>query len=225
MNAQGLDYAGGIISGADLVSAGITFVCRYLSSGGDELPEKQLQPSEFADLIANGIAVVFNWETDADMMLGGYAQGVSDAQSALSYILSLPGVPAGYKPVIFFSCDFDEAPDQDSPVEAYLSGAASVLSGMQYVGIYGSYYICTRAQAAVNVSFTWQTEAWSDGNVVGAVNIMQQNSAGYRQIDGVQCDIDEAYTDLSAFAFMPSTSVPWNYYIASGFGAGWWLTK
>lgn len=190
---QGLDYAGGRISGASLKAAGITFVCRYLSDGGSGLPGKQLLPDEFADLTANGIAVVFNWETTSDFMLGGYSAGVADAQQALAYVRSLPGAPQN--PVIYFSCDFDEAPSQDAPVEQYLQGASTVLGGMDHVGIYGSYYICTRAQEAVGVKYIWQTEAWSGGAITSAVNIMQRNGLGYRTIDGVECDIDEAHTD------------------------------
>lgn len=190
---RGLDYAGGRISGASLKANDITFVCRYLSDGGSSLPGKQLLPDEFADLTANGIAVVFNWETTADFMLGGYSAGVADAQTALNYVRSLPGGPTD--PVIYFSCDFDEAPSQDVPVEQYLQGAASVLGGMDHVGLYGDYWICTRAQAAVGVKYIWQTEAWSGGNITAAVNIMQRNGIGYQTIDGVQCDVDEAHTD------------------------------
>lgn len=190
---RGLDYAGGRISGAALKAAGITFVCRYLSDGGSSLPGKQLLPDEFADLCNNGIAVVFNWETTADFMLGGYSAGVADAQQALAYVHTLPGAPRN--PVIYFSCDFDEAPNQDTPVEQYLQGAASALGGMDHVGLYGDYWICTRAQKAVGVKYLWQTEAWSGGNITSAVNIMQRNGIGYQTIDGIQCDVDEAHTD------------------------------
>jgi len=190
---RGYDYAGGRISGASLKAAGAAFVCRYLSDGGSSLPGKQLLPDEFADLTANGIAVVFNWETTADFMLGGYSAGVADAQVALNYVRSLPGAP--HNPAIYFSCDFDEAPNQDTPVEQYLQGAASVLGGMDYVGLYGDYWICTRAQGAVGVKYIWQTEAWSGNSITSAVNIMQRNNLGYQTIDGVQCDINEAHTD------------------------------
>lgn len=206
---RGLDYAGGHIAGADLAANNIAFVCRYLSSGGASLPYKQLTADEFAELTANNIAVVFNWETTSDFMLQGFNQGVADAQQALNYIRGLPGVPAGYQPVVYFSCDFDEAPSQDAPVEQYLQGAASVLGGMDHVGIYGAYYICTRAQAAVGVKYIWQTEAWSGGNVTSAVNIMQRNGLGYQTIDGVQCDINEQHTDdIGAFVTSAPTPAP-----------------
>ena len=39
---QGLDYAGGRISGADVLAAGYQFVCRYLYDGAPQLPYKLL---------------------------------------------------------------------------------------------------------------------------------------------------------------------------------------
>jgi hypothetical protein len=192
---QGLDYAGGRIAGADLASAGYSFVCRYLTDGGPGLPGKQLLPDEFADLVANGIAVVFNWETTADRMLGDTAAGMADAQAALAYIRSLPGVAPDYQPVVYFSCDWDEAPDQQGAVNDYLTGAGSVLGGPQFVGIYGGYWPLSRALDAGVCNWAWQTEAWSGGNIDARVNIVQRNNAGYAYIAGVQCDINEAHTD------------------------------
>jgi hypothetical protein len=218
---RGLDYAGGRISGADLKANGIAFVCRYLSDGGSGLPGKQLLPNEFADLVNNGIAVVFNWETTSNFMLGGYSAGVADAQTALAYVRSLPGAPSN--PVVYFSCDFDEAPNQDTPIEQYLQGAANVLGGMQFVGIYGSYYICTRAQATVGVKYIWQTEAWSGSNITAAVNIMQRNGLGYQTIDGVECDINEAHTDDYG-QFLPAPPAPPTPAPSTGGGAFMALT-
>lgn len=191
---QGLDYAGGAISGADLVAAGKSFVCRYVSDGGSGLPGKLLQPAEFQDLCANGIAVVFNWETTSTMMLGGAGQGASDAAAALGYIRSLPGMQSA-TPVVYFSADFDATPAQQTPINAYLHAAAQVLGGPQYVGIYGGYWPLSRALDAGACKYGWQTEAWSGGNIDSRVNIMQRNNLGYQTIDGVQCDINEAHTD------------------------------
>lgn len=191
----GVDYAGGRISAAALKAAGVSFVCRYLTDGGSALPGKLLLPDEFVDLTSNGIDVVFNWETTATFMLNGWNQGVQDATRALRYIRALPGVPEGFWPIVYFSCDFDEAPHQDAVVQSYLEGAASVLNGMDHVGIYGAYWVSTRMQKACGVKYIWQTEAWSGGNVTSAVNIMQRNGAGFKYISGVQCDINEAHTE------------------------------
>ena len=206
---QGVDYAGGTIGGLDLREAGVSFVCRYLTDGGASLPGKQLQRQEFLNLCTNGISIVFNWETTADFMLNGYDQGVSDAQQALDYIRSLPGAPS--QPVVYFSADFDETPDQDSVVWEYMAGANSVLGtneqGNMCAGIYGDYWVCSRALDANVADYVWQTEAWSGGNVTGSVNIFQRNSLGYRDFNGIQCDIDEAHTDDFG-QFTPGGSMP-----------------
>jgi hypothetical protein len=193
---RGLDYAGGRPSGADLQAAGISFVCRYLSDGGAGLPGKQLLPDEFKDLLTNGIAVVFNWETTADFMLGGQNAGSADATTALNYVRSLPNGPA--QPVVYFSCDFDEAPEQQDAINAYLTGAGSVLGGPNHVGIYGAYYVGKRALDAGACKYFWQTEAWSGfphaPHVDSRANIVQRNRIGYQIVSGVQCDINEAHS-------------------------------
>jgi len=190
----GVDYAGGRISGADLRAAGVVFACRYLTDGGPGLPGKQLLPAEFADLTANGVSVVFNWETTADFMLGGHDAGVRDASQGLNYIRSFPGM-AQANPTIYFSCDFDEAPEQQDAINGYLTGAASVLGGVSQVGLYGAYWVGKRALDAGVCKYLWQTEAWSGGNIDSRVNIMQRNGLGYLTIDGVQCDQNEAHTN------------------------------
>jgi hypothetical protein len=139
---KGVDYAGGRINASALKAAGISFVCRYLNDGGSQLPGKQLLPSEFVNLTSNGIPVVFNYETTADFMLEGHDSGRTRAQDALDYILSLPGVPSNWRPVVYFSADFDEAPNQDAAIFAFCDGAAEILgaeaNGRRRVGLYGA---------------------------------------------------------------------------------------
>lgn len=188
---RGLDYAGARPSGAALKAAGISFVCRYLSDGGPSLPGKQLLPDEAADLSANGISIVSNWETTATRMLDGYQAGAADAQAALAQVLACGGTNT--RP-IYFSADFDATPEQQAPINDYLNGAASVL-GVQNTGIYGGYWPLSRALDAGVCKWAWQTEAWSGSNVDSRVNIVQRNSLGYQYVGGVQCDIDEAHTD------------------------------
>jgi hypothetical protein len=192
---RGLDYAGGRPSGSKLAAAGITFVCRYLTDGGPGLPGKQLTPDELLDLVNHGIQIVFNWETWATAMLNGGWQGTQDATVALNYIRNLPGVPGDYNPVVYFSADWAAREDQQDAINDYLRAAAGVLGGTDKVGVYGSYYVVSRALDAGVCRYAWQTEAWSDGNVDARVNIVQRNSIGYQYVDGVQADINEAHTD------------------------------
>jgi hypothetical protein len=188
----GVDYAAGRISGADLKAAGVTFVCRYLSDGGPNLPGKQLQPNEATDLRANGISIVANWETTGTMMLGGREQGITDAKTARDWLVKCGG-PGGA--TIYFSADFDAAPAQQTQINAYLQGAADVLGGPGHVGIYAGYWVGMRALNAGVCAYLWQTEAWSGGNVDSRVHIIQRNQVGYRTIGGVQCDINQAHQD------------------------------
>lgn len=195
---RGLDYAGGAIPGANLVNAGIQFVMRYLTSGGAALPGKQLTAGEFQDLMNNGLLVGFNFETDATFMVED--NGAADATQALTYIRSLPGIPANAQPTVYFSADFDEAQTQDNILIAYLQAAAGVL-GLAQTRLYGDYYICKRMMDAGVIGGFWQTEAWSssqDGfHVDSRVGIVQRNNAGYQTEAGIQCDINEAHVDLS----------------------------
>lgn len=187
---QGLDYAGGRPTGAALKAAGYQFVVRYLSDGGPSLPGKLLLPSEADDLRANGVDIVSNWETTADRMLAGYDAGAYDAQLALKQVLACGG--RRDRP-IYFSADFDAAPQQQSPIDDYLRGAASVL-GTANVGIYGGFWPISRALTNGTATWAWQTVAWSGSNRDDRINLMQRNDLGYAYIDGVPCDINEAHT-------------------------------
>jgi hypothetical protein len=207
---RGLDYAGGIIPGAVLNGAGFSFVCRYLTDGGPNLPGKQLQQGEFQDLQANGIGVVFNYETSANFMLTD--QGSADAAQAVSYIESVGG-PSN--PFVYFSADWDAAEGDQNAINNFLTSAGSVLGGPSGVGIYGDYYVCKRALDAGVASRAWQTEAWSgsqDGvHIDSRVSIVQRNALGYTTLGGVECDLNEAHTpDIGAYlaAAIPGTPVP-----------------
>jgi hypothetical protein len=190
---KGYDYAGGRPSGAAIKASGATFVCRYLTDGGPGLPGKQLLAGELVDLVNNQVGVVFNYETTATFMLGGAPAGTQCAAQALAYIHQIGGP---VNPIVYFSADWDESPDQQAAVNGFLTAAAQVLGGPQFVGIYGAYYVCKRALDAGVCRFMWQTEAWSGGNIDSRVNIMQRNALGQPSVSGVQVDIDEAHTDF-----------------------------
>jgi hypothetical protein len=182
----GLDYAGGVPHPTAITDAGYGFVCRYLTSGGPGLPGKLLTPGEFTALQAAGIAVVVNWETTADRMRAGHDAGIADAESADTTATFL-GVPSD-RP-IYFSADWDAAPVDQAAIDAYLTGAASVI-GARRVGVYGSYYAVQRCLDNGTAQWAWQTAAWSGGQIEPRAHIYQR--IGFATVGGVQCDVNEA---------------------------------
>jgi hypothetical protein len=182
----GLDYAGGRPVPASIVAGGYSFVARYLSPGGASLPGKQLLPDEYRALLAAGIAVVLNWETTATRMQGGRAAGIADAQAAQSAVGAL-GVP-GDRP-IYFSADWDATPADQTLIDAYLAGAASVI-GADRVGVYGSYYVVQRCLDHQSARWAWQTMAWSGGQCEARAHLRQR--IGTVIVGAVECDVNEA---------------------------------
>lgn len=185
----GLDYAGGRPGGAAIRAAGYDFVVRYLSDGGTSLPGKLLTPAEANDLRAHDISIVANWETTADRMLDGYSAGLLDAELALARVLVCGG---RVDRPIYFSADFDATLAQQVPIDEYLRGAAAVL-GVANVGIYGGYWPVHRALDNGTAVWSWQTDAWSGGNVETRRNLHQ--FVGTVRVGGVDCDENEALTE------------------------------
>ena len=63
---------------------------------------------------------------------------------------------------IYFSIDFDAQPSQQSAINAYFDGVASVL-GRDRTGAYGGYGPISRLFDDGKIKWGWQTYAWSDG--------------------------------------------------------------
>jgi hypothetical protein len=163
-------------------------ICRYLSDGGPALPGKLLLPDEAKSYIDNGQALVSNWETTSDMMLRGYQGGYDDVRAAWAQHKNCGGPDNA---VVYFSCDFDEAPGQDTQVEQYLQACIDYL-GVQSVGVYGSYYVCARVHTWNPGVYLWQTQAWSGGQIFDGIHLYQRNDLGYAYVNGCACDINEA---------------------------------
>lgn len=196
----GIDYSSGPPSAPAVAAAGYGFVCRYLFDGSPQLPNKLLTRAEADQLRGAGVDIVSNWESSANAALGGFTQGVADAQTANANHLAAGG--PGDRP-IYFSVDYD-APEGDQPaINAYFQGVASVI-GLARTGIYAGYWVLKRCFDAGVVTWGWQTEAWSadpaglapagpDGVYLDPrAHILQRNAAGYSWVDGVQCDVDLA---------------------------------
>ena len=181
---MGVDYSWARPSPAHLKSEGYTFAARYLSY---DTTGKNLTKSEANSLEAAGIDVVANWEAGSDDALDGYSRGASDAKAAEAQALAA-GMPAG-RP-IYFSVDFDATPGEQSKLDAYMDGAASVL-GRARVGAYGGYYVIKRLFDDGKIAWGWQTYAWSGGMWDSRAQVHQTQNG----IEGGQLDKDESFAD------------------------------
>ena len=182
--AQGVDYAWARPSPSALHGEGYTFTARYLSHDSS----KNITAPEADALWAAGVDVVANWESTATSALGGYAQGVADAQNAEAQALAA-GMPPS-RP-IYFSVDFDAQASQQGTLDAYFDGVASVI-GRARTGAYGGYYLIQRLFNDGKIAWGWQTYAWSYGNWDSRAQLRQvQNDITAGGLSAC-CDLDEA---------------------------------
>jgi hypothetical protein len=173
MTLQGVDYSTGPMPGATARANGLSFVCRYVSAPGNS---KNLKASEVSDLSANGIGIVVVFENDplvgTPKPLGGNAQGITDANSADAQVIALGLAQCP----VYFAVDFNVTTAQMPTVVAYLQGAASVI-GLQRMGVYGPYSVVNNALNNSLATYSWQTLAWSGGQIDPRTNIYQYQEA------------------------------------------------
>lgn len=167
MAVEGVDYSWARPGGATLKAAGKKFAVRYLYPDGQG--GKGLDPSELADLQANGIEVPVVYESYAERANEGFGAGKDDAAKAQAELVRL-GLPAGMP--IYFAVDWDATPGQQVNINDYLKGAAEVI-GADRVGVYGGYWICKRCKENGTARWLWQTYAWSGGNVLDGIHLYQ----------------------------------------------------
>jgi hypothetical protein len=185
--ARGIDYSfNPHPSAAAIKAANIRFVGRYVSSNPtNDHNGKNLIPSEKNALHAAGLKIILFAEEGAARMLGGHGAGVADAEHFNAVVKSL-----GMAGAVMFACaDFDATPANQTPINAYLDGAASVL-GHKRVGIYGSYYVVKRTLDAGKAKYACQTIAWSGGQWEPRAELQQ-----YLQIrvGGVSVDLERSF--------------------------------
>ncbi len=170
---------------AALKAAGARFVCRYTSPDpANDANGKNLLPGEAKALLAAGIAIVVVFETYAARMCEGHAAGVADAKhsDAVVKALGMPGLP------VYFAADWDATPGDQTFINNYLDGAASVI-GHGRTGIYGGYYPVKRALDAGKATWAWQTIAWSGGQWDPRTHIRQGLGI---TIGGASCDRNDS---------------------------------
>ena len=176
----GVDYSFARPSPSATRAQGYTYIVRYLSHE----PAKTISAAEAQAAIGAGLDIVLNWEDSADAALGGYPQGVADAQVAAAQRAAV-GAPAG-RP-IYFSIDFDASAGQQGAIDAYFDGVASVL-GREATGAYGGHGPISRLFDDGKITFGWQTYAWSYGAWDPRAQLRQIQNG----IAGGSEDLDEA---------------------------------
>ena len=193
---RGVDYSYDRPNPAGLKSAGYNFVIRYLGGGyrtdrttGKRIG-KQITGAEARELKAAGLDIVLVFEGGAKRMLEGYSAGVDDAQTAVSQAAGA-GAPPDF--FCYFACDFDAQPSDQTAINAYLDGAASVL-GVSRVGFYGGYGPLRSVLNAGKAAKGWQTSSWS-GDYVDLRICLYQHADKPRIIAGGACDVDDRYSN------------------------------
>ena len=205
MTVDGVDYSWARPDPVELAQLGYRFACRYLSYDNTG---KNLDPQERDRLIANGIAIVSNWEWTAQDALSGYEAGKQHAKDALSLARSL-GMPEG-RP-IYFSVDFDMQDYQANTVRDYFDGVATVID-RDLIGIYGGLKAIQYAQQYNWAAWYWQTYAWSYGQWAPGTHIRQYQNGCY--IAGGDCDKNWGdQEDIGQWGVddMPSVKEVWTY--------------
>lgn len=194
---EGCDFSAhdpGTPGSAALRAAGKHFVCTYLSGASDW---RVLSPAELRELEAGGIEIVANYEADTETWRGGFQTGVGHAQYAQQNLVRV-GLPPTMP--IYFSVDYDASPGDQTVIDDYLRGAASVI-GLDRVGVYGGFYVVERCHDNGTATWLWQTSAWSGGQWYHANHLEQY--AYSHNINGVDCDdtraVQEIYGQASAF--------------------------
>lgn len=165
--AEGVDYSWARPGGATLKNAGKSFAVRYLYADGQG--GKGLDPSELADLQANGVEVPVVYESYAARAKEGRAAGQADARSAQAELERL-GLPTGMP--IYFAVDYDAPESDQGVIDEYLRGAADVI-GKERVGVYAGYWVVKRCKENGTATWLWQTYAWSGGNVLDGIHLYQ----------------------------------------------------
>jgi hypothetical protein len=179
---EGVDFSWARPGGAALKAAGKRFVIRYApyhfqDSRGNLWDDrgKGLTASEITDYRAHELAIVFNFESAGTRMKSGKTAGIEDARASQSAIDALH-MPASLP--VYFSVDWGATATDQTVIDAYLRGAASVL-GAGRIGVYGSYSVLTRCKANGTARGFWQTYAWSYGKLASFAHLYQYNNGEY----------------------------------------------
>ncbi len=182
-----IDFAMHQIPAADIKAAGYAGVVNYvsLSRPGSNFGAKPITKAYADSLTAAGLVIVSNYQygkpggTAPSDFTRGYEGGVADAQTAWQLHTAAGG---GQSAPIFFTIDEDISRDTwNSVALPWFKGINAVL-GVQRTGIYAGIRPCQWAAAdgvignssTPGFRWSWQTKAWSGGQVDPAAVLYQR---------------------------------------------------
>lgn len=160
-----IDYAFTHPNPLAIKAAGAIGVVRYLSPD----PTKNLTAVEIEALYAAGLDYAMVWESTAQAMLGGAAQGIKDGQRAAE-LAEMIGAPANQP--IYYAADFDATTANIAACAAYM--LAAINSSDRPGGLYGDIVLIHGVhQLCPDVAYFWEPEAWN-GQVVDSLACLYQ---------------------------------------------------
>lgn len=196
---KGLDYSWGRPN-LDVVKKDYGFVARYLAAAGGG---KEISAPEAAQIRSHGLGLVLVYEQYAGRPREGRNAGIADAKTALAQAKSV-GFPDD-RP-IYFAVDYDTTPGDQTAIDEYLRGVASVI-GDSRVGVYGSFYVVERCAKNNTAKWFWQTYAWSGGQISSHAHFRQYLNG--QVVGGAAVDLNESYkSDFGAWGIGSSTPAP-----------------
>lgn len=198
---EGVDYSYAHPVLSELVKAGKTFVCRYLTGPQGT---KGLTLTELDALAAAGLKTVLIFENEGDRAKGGFQAGVEDGAESNRLMTQL-GIPTWVPR--YFAVDFDIRAGYSGAMLDYFQGIAQEVP-IEYIGAYGGYAAISLLRTKGACSKFWQTYAWSDG-IWDTGNHIEQYENGIRTYGGV-VDLDRAIRQTYGGFIMtnPNVSAP-----------------
>ena len=188
-----LDYAAGVIPGAELKAAGATGAIRYVSDrrpGASWMLGKPMQPSEARDLHDNGLTIVSCYQygkQDTADWLGGEAAGIRHAERGWQ-LHTAAGGPVDAP--VYASIDDDPSYQQyNEQVAPYLRGWESVI-GRERTGVYANSKTIEWAVQDGIGSYFWQHNWGSPEGRAHPAAHLHQVEIDARQIGGVGVDVN-----------------------------------
>lgn len=185
MILKGLDEDWSKVNPTQAWLDGFRFIFGYVSQDGTG---KNFSPGDVASIFAAGFAIGLVYEYNPQSALGGYLQGVTDANIAIAHAQSL-GVPRGV--ALYAAVDWNVLPGQMSTCLAYATGFLDTCAAAGFrSGIYGGYPLCYYLTQHNYGGFLWQTYAWSNGAWLAAAAV-RQTLNGISEA-GATVDLDES---------------------------------